>query len=109
MHGYVTSTGLNKRVELNTSGTVFVKVLDYEGRTLQELCDKLLEIFVGVERSAILNDAENFYDNLVHDGFLVSGESIKELDSKDKSLRNAQPHIEKDSINFLSVSKEIII
>ena len=39
--------------------------------------------FVGVDRETIYNDAKEFYDILVEDGFLVSGETEDELNTKD--------------------------
>ncbi len=81
--GYITSTGIfNDRI-VNESGTVFLCALSRMPQSLDELADKILPQFTGVDRSTILNDAKEFYDTLVEDGFIVKGETEEELNSKD--------------------------
>lgn len=99
-HGYITSTGLNKRNEVNESGTVFLDALSRKPQTLDGLCEKLLATFKGVDKENILPDATEFYDNLVNDGFLVKGESETELSEHDTSLRNVQPPYNPDMLNI---------
>lgn len=82
-HGYITSTGLNKRSEVDESGSIFLKALSYEPQSIEQLADKLLETFIGVDRATILPDAKEFYDKFVEEGFLVKGETNEELDAKD--------------------------
>ena len=98
--GYITSTGLNKRTEVDESGSVFLNALGREPQTLDELCDKLLAVFKAVDKETILPDTAEFYDNLVNDGFLVKGEREAELDKNDTSLRNVQPPYNPDILNF---------
>ena len=52
-------------------------------QTLDELVDKILPAFVGVDRETIRTDAKEFYDNLVADGFIVKGETEAELNAGD--------------------------
>lgn len=85
-HGYIASTGLNKRSEVDESGSVFLKALSRESQTLEQLSDKLLETFIGADRAAILTDAKEFYDKFVSDGFLVKGKTQAELDAKDSTV-----------------------
>ena len=81
--GYITSIGIfNDRV-INESGTIFLCALSRKPQTLDELADKILPYFVDVDRETILVDAEEFYDTLVEDGFIVKGETIEELDCAD--------------------------
>lgn len=98
--GYITSTGLNKRIDVDESGSMFLNALSREPKSLEQLADKLLETFKGVDRETILPDAREFYDNFVREGFLVSGESAAELDERDTSLCNVQPPYNPDIINF---------
>ena len=77
--GYITSTGIwNDRI-VNRGGAVFLSALNREGQTLEQLAEKILPQFVGVDRDTIISDAKEFYDDLVIDGFLVSGETEEEL------------------------------
>ena len=59
--GYITSTGLFNDRCTNESGTVFLCALNRKPQTLDELTDKILPQFVGVDRDTIKKDAEEFY------------------------------------------------
>ena len=81
--GYICSTGLfNDRV-VNESGTVFLTALSRKARSLDELIEKVLPVFTDTDRETLLKDGKEFYDALVEDGFLVSGETEEELDRND--------------------------
>lgn len=81
--GYITSTGLFNDRAVNESGTVFLCAVNRTPQSLDQLVDKILPQFVGVDRETIYNDAKEFYDAFVEDGFLVSGETEDELNAKD--------------------------
>ena len=81
--GYITSTGLFNDRCTNESGTVFLCALNRKPQTLDELVDKILPQFVGVDRDTIKVDAQEFYDALVQDGFIIKGETEEELNAKD--------------------------
>lgn len=81
--GYITSTGIFNDRCTNESGTVFLCALNRTPQTLDELVDKILPAFVGVDRETIRTDAKEFYDNLVADGFIVKGETEAELNAGD--------------------------
>lgn len=99
--GYITSTGLNKRSEVDESGAVFLKALGRAPQTLEQLADRLLETFVGVDRATILADAQEFYDRFADDGFLVKGGTEEELESKDSKTGWNLPANEKTISFFL--------
>lgn len=99
-HGYITSTDLNKRSEVNESGSVFLNALSYKPQTLEQLVNKVLETFVGVDSAVILPDAKEFYDKFAEDGFLVKGETEEELDKKDDSMKLIQPKYQDGVLNF---------
>ena len=81
--GYITSTGFFNDRCTNASGTIFLCALNREPQTLDVLVDKILPQFVDVERDVIKKDAEEFYEKLVEDGFIVKGETVEELNAKD--------------------------
>ena len=83
--GYITSTGIFNDRCTNESGTVFLCALNRKPQTLEELVDKIMPAFSGenVSLETILKDAQEFYDTLVADGFIVKGETEEELNSKD--------------------------
>ena len=81
--GYITSTGLFNDRCTNESGTVFLCALNRKPQTLDDLVDKIMPQFTGVERETIKADAAEFYDALVADGFVIKGETEDELNKKD--------------------------
>lgn len=81
--GYITSTGIFNDRCTNDSGTVFLCALSRKPQSLDELTDKILPQFTGVDRAAIKADAAEFYDALVADGFIVKGENEAELNAQD--------------------------
>ena len=81
--GYITSTGLFNDLVINESGAVFLSALGRKAQTLEQLVDKIFPYFVNVDKETIFNDAKEFYDMLVVDGFVIKGENEKELDEKD--------------------------
>ncbi len=88
---------------VDESGAVFLCALSHESQTIDELADKILKVFVGVDKKTIKQDAAEFYDSFVKSGFIVKGETKEELDAADNTgvfnsdCRNA-PNREK--INF---------
>ena len=81
--GYITSTGIfNDRI-VNQSGTIFLCALSRTPQTLDELTDKILPQFTGVDRDTIKSDAQEFYETLIQDGFIIKGETEEELNAKD--------------------------
>ena len=81
--GYITSTGLFNDRCTNESGTVFLCALSRKAQTLDELVDKIIPQFTGVDRGIIKADAQEFYDALVQDGFIIKSETEGELNKKD--------------------------
>ena len=81
--GYIASkSDFGDRV-VDASGAVFLKNLSRKPKKLEELCGEIAKSFVDVSPSDIANDVAEFYSVLEEDGFIVSGETEAELDSKD--------------------------
>ena len=91
--GYITSTGLFNDLVVNQSGAVFLSVLERKAQTLEQLVEKIYPYFIGVDKKTLFEDAKEFYDILVTDGFLVKGETETELENKDVgfSYSSVQP------------------
>ena len=81
--GYITSTGIWNDRMVNESGTVFLCALSREPQTLDELAEKIIKSFVGVDKETIKKDAEEFYETLIQDGFIIKGDTKEELNAKD--------------------------
>ena len=101
--GYIINSDTLADRTVDESGTVFLFAITRKPQTIEQLVDKLLEVFVGVERSIILPDACAFYDRLVTEGFLVKGENESELDACDTNFiydyENRKTN-ERSQINF---------
>jgi len=81
--GYITSKSDYGDRVFDISGAVFLNALSRNAQTLDELAAKIAESFVGVDLEILRKDVVEFYTMLEEDGFIVSGESEEELDSKD--------------------------
>jgi len=83
---------------LSESGAVFVSVLSRKPQNLDVLAKKLKESFTDIDIQTIKNDARVFYSILERDGFVVSGETLKECNEKDTrfSYKLLESKIKKD-------------
>jgi len=81
--GYIVSkSDFSDRV-VDSSGAMFLKALSRKPQTLEKLCEEIAKNFIDVSPLDIKNDIVEFYSILEEDGFIVSGETEAELDSKD--------------------------
>ena len=81
--GYITSTGIfNDRI-MDESGTVFIMALSREAQTLDELTTKICKSFIDADFEIVKQDAQEFYDELVTDGFLVKGETPEDCNKNE--------------------------
>jgi len=80
--GYITNNNFIDRV-VSQSGAVFLSALSRIPQTLNELADKIVNQFVGVDIETIKQDVKEFFDMLEQDGFIISGKTEEELNAKD--------------------------
>lgn len=69
---------------VSESGAVFLSVLSRSPQSIDNLVKKICEQFVEVDSETIKNDAIEFYFELEIAGFVVSGETWKECNEKDR-------------------------
>ena len=81
--GYITNKSDFRDMVVSQSGAVFLSVLSRQPQTLEKLAEKIIEKFVDVDIETIKKDAEEFYNMLEEDGFIVSGETPQECNEKD--------------------------
>ncbi|MDR1952081.1 MAG: PqqD family peptide modification chaperone [Elusimicrobiota bacterium] len=81
--GYIVNQGSFADRVLDKSGAVFLQALSRKAKRLDELAKDIQKEFINVDFETIKQDAEEFYQMLEADGFLVSGETEAELDKKD--------------------------
>lgn len=68
---------------LSESGVVFFSCLDSHPQLIDNIVDKIKNIFTDVDIEILKNDANEFYYQLEKDGFVVSGNSPQECDKND--------------------------
>ena len=101
--GYIINMQTHADRAVNDAGAVFLFALSEKPQTIDVLADKILSVFVGVDKPTIITDAAEFYDTLVREGFLVKGETEEELNSRDAAMcyewNTTEPH-NRDTLNF---------
>ena len=70
----------------DAAGAVFLKALSREPTELSELAGQINKSFVNADINEIANDAVEFYKTLEDDGFIVSGNTVDELNQKDSGF-----------------------
>jgi len=101
--GYITNTDNGTDRVVNASGAVFLSALSREPQTLDALCKKIAASFIDVEPEMIKEDASSFFSTLASTGFIISGETEAELDSKDTRFSYASIAQENVRKNFTPV------
>jgi radical SAM protein with 4Fe4S-binding SPASM domain len=107
--GYITNkSDFGDRV-VSQSGAIFLSVLNRTSQTLDELAERIIRQFIGVDIDTIKQDAKEFYGMLEQDGFIISGKTEEELNIKDTrfSYKALEPKtIKKDFTPIIMRSKK---
>jgi radical SAM protein with 4Fe4S-binding SPASM domain len=82
-YGYIANIKTGNDRAFDSSGAVFLQALSRKAQSLHDLAAKVSSYFADVDTASIENDVREFYDSLARDGFLVSGETALELETKD--------------------------
>ena len=91
---------------LSESGSLFMFVLTKTPQSLEVLVDKIMKHINDVDIEVIEIDALEFYNLLEKDGFIVSGETIKECDDKD--FKFSYNLIESEAVKNISTTRVVI-
>lgn len=88
---------------LSKSGAVFISVLDKKAQSIDEIAIKIKKYFEEVDIETIKNDAIDLYVILEQDGFIISGETLKECNEKVNSLSSPKLVSENNSRDYYSI------
>ena len=88
--GYITNNGCFHDLVADASGAVFLSAVSRQPQAFEDLLRTIEVAFDGTEPEVLARDALEFYQNLEADGFLVSGETLEELDRKDARFSYAE-------------------
>ncbi|MBQ8959645.1 MAG: radical SAM protein [Ruminococcus sp.] len=81
--GYIVNKWAQTDRVVNLTGAVFLEVLSKKSRPFDQICAEVSQKF-NAPADMISDDLAEFYGVMEQDGFIVSGQSDEELDSKDK-------------------------
>jgi radical SAM protein with 4Fe4S-binding SPASM domain len=81
--GYITNRSNFYDRVTDESGAIFLKALSREPQSLETIIDKMMVEFVDAEHETLKKYIIEFFSELETDGFIVSGDTVTELDSKD--------------------------
>lgn len=79
--GYITSTGLFTDRTVDRSGAIFLGVLTRKPKSIDTLAKEIASYFTDVDADSIKQDAINFFESFVEDGFIVCGEMPEEAEA----------------------------
>jgi radical SAM protein with 4Fe4S-binding SPASM domain len=68
----------------DSAGAIFLKALSRSPKSLETITNEIKNSFIDANESMIRHDIINFYIMLEEDGFIISGNTIEELNQKDK-------------------------
>lgn len=95
---------------VSESGAVMLNLLNKTPQHINQIVDKLLSVFIDVERDELKCDTQGFFDMFVESGYLGKGESFEECNNTDniiidnfKNEETVAPIVSSDcSKNFLN-------
>lgn len=108
--GYISRPIISIEEVVDECGAAFLKQLKYEPQCVDDIIGRLSEEFVGVDMGQLKQDAIEFYDGLVADGFLNKSESLDEYEEAGfdymtlpgkMGSNSLKPQLEESSVHFL--------
>jgi MoaA/NifB/PqqE/SkfB family radical SAM enzyme len=91
-HGYITNQLIKNDRIFNETGADFLSQIAREPETIEIKVNNLLKLYVGVDFEELCADFIEFAEELEQDGFILSGNSEQEINSKEPSFtyKNAE-------------------
>ena len=77
-YGYIKSSGLFNDLVFDKSGQAFLRCLSRNPKSLEELSIEISRFFIDVKPEEIINDVKEFFDILIEDGYVISGNTYQE-------------------------------
>lgn len=84
--GYIINKGNFTDQVTDHIGSVFLRSISRKPKELKDIINEITNCFGVDDEKLIVNDVVEFLDDLENDGFIVSGNSVPELNKKDKSF-----------------------
>lgn len=85
-YGYITNQLTYHDRVYDDNGATFLSVITRKPKTLKKIVSELQEHFVDVNEEILEKDFLEFAEDLARDKFIVMGESVEELETKDEEF-----------------------
>ena len=82
--GYIVNIPNNSDRVVNESGALFLSLLSYKPKSLEELSNIAFSKFINVSLAELQNDMKDFYDMFYFENFLIRGETEEECNNSEK-------------------------
>lgn len=99
--GYIINKGNFTDQVTDRVGSVFLRSISREPKDLKDIINEISNCFGVSDTKDIENDVVEFFCNLERDGFIVSGNSISELNKKDNTFSYKSINDETTTKNFI--------
>lgn len=105
-YGYITNQLTRHDRSYNETGSDYLKEISREPQNVEDIIDRLMVLYKGVERAELKEDFVNFITDLASDNFVVIGETVEELDKKDLEFTYAIDNPKTMNTDFTQETKE---
>lgn len=105
-YGYITNQLTRHDRSYDKYGAIILRLLARTPQSLEDIVHKLLEIFDDVDYDTLENDIREFITSLAKDKFIVTGDTVEELDNKDEKFSYSVANPKTLASDFSQITKE---
>lgn len=107
-YGYVTNQLTRHDRAYDQHGAQLLGMITRQVRDLDEIIQELLNIYEDVDRDILKRDFIEFLNSLEKDGFIVTGETLEELNKKDVMFSYSVDNPKTNTDDFSQITDEIV-
>ncbi len=105
-YGYVTNQLTYHDRSYNETGADYLKQISREPQDVEEIIDRLLQVYSDANRDELSEDFIGFITDLAADHFLVIGDTVDELDANDLAFTYSVDNPKTFAMDFAQETKE---
>ena len=107
-YGYVTNQLTRHDRAYDQHGAQLLRMITRQVRELDEIIQELLTVYEDVERGILKRDIIEFLNSLEKDGFIVTGDTLEELNKKDVLFSYSVDNPRTNTDDFSQITDEIV-
>lgn len=107
-YGYVTNQLTRHDRAYDQHGAQLLRMITRQVRDLDEIIQELLTVYEDVERGILKRDIIEFLNSLEKDGFIVTGDTLEELNKKDVLFSYSVDNPRTNTDDFSQITDEIV-